>query len=730
MYASRVRRRFATVVCTAAVSVALVPSMAGAQSAPSKAAPLSPPSLPGSVAPALMPLPASMERGAGEMRLDGNFAIVLEGYREPRLDRAVRRLQQRIERETGLIFLASKGQARSLLTVRTAGAGKPVQELGEDESYTLNVATGGATLTAPNPLGVLRGMQTFLQLIHQKKDSQDKDSFVLDAVTIRDKPRFPWRGLMLDSSRHFQPMPQVLQELDAMEMVKMNVFHWHLSDDQGFRAESHRYPKLQTMGSDGNFYTQAEMREVVEYARDLGIRVVPEFDMPGHARSWFVGYPELAALPGPYTVVHHYTVEDFQHPDPKQDAAMDPSKEEVYRFLDGFLAEMTALFPDHYFHIGGDECDGKQWDATPHVQEFMKAHGMKDDPALQAYFTGRLQKLVTKHGKIPIGWDEVLQPDTPKDVVIHSWRGQRSLFQAASRGYRGILSAGFYIDLNQPASQHYLVDPVVLPPPDKNDPTAKGVTVPEHLTSEQEARILGGEATEWTEYITPEILSNRVWPRSAAIAERFWSPQATRDVASLYTRLGWISHELQMQGVNNGVVMPGMVERIAGTSATDRLMVLAAMVQPPLDYTRESVPGQAYDEIRPLIHLVDAVPAESTTARHCAELAHAVAQGTATPAQHAELRAWLMLWAGNDAELAPALQESSLTTDLAEISRNLSRTAVIGLGALDRIEASGKERSRTTAQTQAELKELERLTPAALRNMAVAPVEELVAARP
>ncbi|WP_158615520.1 beta-N-acetylhexosaminidase [Acidipila sp. EB88] len=682
------------------------------------------PVLPQSVAPALMPLPASVERGTGTMRLDQNFKIVLEGYREARLDRAAARLQERIERATGIILLPQATGAQSTLTVRTTRASKPVQALDEDESYTLEVTSAGATLTAPNPLGVLRGMQTFLQLIHQ-----DTQGFVLDAITVRDKPRFAWRGLMLDSSRHFQPMPQVLQQLDAMEMVKLNVFHWHLSDDQGFRVESHRYPKLQAQGSDGRFYTQEDIRKVVAYARDRGIRVIPEFDMPGHARSWFVGYPELAALPGPYNIVHHETVDDFEHPDPKQDGAMDPTKEQVYRFLDGFLGEMTALFPDQYFHIGGDECDGKQWDATPHVQDFMKAHGIKDDPALQAYFTGRLQKLVTRHHKIAIGWDEVLQPDTPKDVVIQSWRGQRSLFQAASRGNRSILSAGYYIDLNQPASQHYLVDPLVLPPFNPNDPTGKGVEVPTHLTPEQEASILGGEATEWTEYITPEILSNRVWPRTAAIAERLWSPQSNRDVADMYTRLGWVAHELRMQGIENGGLLQGMTERLAGTTGIDHLMVLAAMVQPPVDYTRE-VAGQAYDQLRPLTHLADSIPAESDTARHFAELAHAVATGTATAAQHVEARAWLTLWADNDAALAPMLDRTALTIELQEPSRNLARTAIIGLQALDRIEGHGKGNSENTAKQQQELETFDKLTPAALRNMAVAPVKELVAAKP
>ena len=672
-----------------------------------------------------MPLPSNMERTAGNMQLDGNFSIVLKGYSDARLDRAASRLRQRISRETGINFLAADAVG-NILTVLTHGAGKPVQELGEDESYTLNISSKAATLTAPNPLGALRGMQTFLQLIRL-----DKRGFALDAVTIHDQPRFPWRGLMLDSSRHFQPMPQVLEELDAMEMFKMNVFHWHLSDDQGFRAESLVYPRLQRMGSDGNFYTQAEIREVVAYARDRGIRVVPEFDIPAHARSWFVGYPELAALPGPYTVLHQFTADDdFEHPDPKQDAAMDPTKEEVYRFLDGFLGEITALFPDHFFHIGGDECDGKQWDVTPHVQQFMKAHQIKDNPALQAYFTGRVQKLVTKHGKVTIGWDEVLQPNTPEDVVIQSWRGQRSLFQAASRGYRGILSAGYYIDLNQPASQHYLADPTVLPAETEGDPTAKGIDVPKHLTAEEEARILGGEATEWTEYITPEILSNRVWPRAAAIAERLWSPQADRDVPGMYARLGWISHQLRMQGVVNGSVMQGMVERMAGDTAIRQLLVLAATLQPPLDYNREMVHGQAYDEIRPLNGMVDAVPAESDTARHFTELAHAVATGRATPAQHVETRAWLTLWAANDAELAPMLGAHALTAELAPVSRNLSQTAAIGLKALDSIERGTRQTGDLRARQEYDLMEMEKLTPAALRNMVVAPVRELVNATP
>ncbi len=679
-----------------------------------------PPSAAPSYAPALMPLPAAMTAGSGATAIDGSFSVVFEGYREPRLERAVDRMLHNLNRETGIPFLADTPGQHARLTLRTAGPSKPVQELGEDESYKLEVTPTGAVLSAPNPLGAMHGLATFLQLVHSTPNG-----FAVDAVSITDRPRFPWRGLMLDSSRHFMPLPKVLETMDGMEAVKMNVFHWHLSDDQGFRVESKRFPKLQGMGSDGLFYTQQQIRDTIAYAQDRGIRVIPEFDMPGHSRSWFPGYPELAAGPGPYTIMHRYDV-DPKTPVLQNDPAMDPTKEEVYKFLDGFIAEMAALFPDHYFHVGGDEVDGKQWDANAQIQTFMKAHGMKDDAALQAYFTERVQKLVTKHGKVTVGWDEVLQPDTPKDVVIQSWRGQRSLFLAASRGYRGILSAGYYIDLNQPASQHYLVDPLMLPPGAENDPTAKGVEVPEHLTPEQEARILGGETTEWTEFITPEILSNRVWPRSAAIAERFWSPQNTRDVTSMYTRLGWVSHQLRLEGVPNGRVQADMLERIAGRTPTDRLLVLAAVVQPPTDYNREAV--ETYDETNPLNHLVDAVPAESEVARRFAELAHAIATGTATPAQHAEARAWLTLWAANDAVLAPTLGGSPLAVELVPLSHNLARTATIGLAALDRLEGRGGE-ATTVAQEQTELKGMEALV-AVLRNMAVAPVEEMVAATP
>src|SRR5271165_920354 len=373
----------------------------------------------------LMPLPAKTQQGSGSLKIDAGFTLVFTGYREERLDRAGQRFLVQLNRETGLVFGHGPVDApKATLVVTTYQAGKAVQELGEAESYRLEVTPAGAKLHAGNPLGTLHGLQTFLQLV-----SVTADGFAAPPVSIQDQPRFPWRGLMIDASRHFIPVPVLKRNLDGMEAVKLNVFHWHLSDNEGFRVESKKFPKLQEEGSDNLYYTQDEIRDLITYARDRGIRVVPEFDMPGHSTAWFVGYPELASGPGPYQLERKWGVFD---------PAMDPTNEKTYKFLNDFIAEMAKLFPDHYFHIGGDEVNGKEWDANPKIQEFMKSHNIKDNVAMQAYFSQHVQELVVKHGKTPVGWDEIFVPGVSKNIVIHSWRGPDALAAAAKQGYSGI----------------------------------------------------------------------------------------------------------------------------------------------------------------------------------------------------------------------------------------------------------------------------------------------------
>ncbi|HEX8871257.1 MAG TPA: family 20 glycosylhydrolase, partial [Candidatus Acidoferrum sp.] len=455
----------------------------------------------------LMPMPARIELGNGALKIDREFSVTFAGYREARLDRVGQRFLAQLHKQTGIVFVAAAAEpSKATLVVTTKQASKPVQELGEDESYVLDVTPAGAKLDAANPLGVLRGLQTFLQLV-----AMTPEGFALPAVHIQDQPRFPWRGLLIYSGRHFIPVEVLKRNLDGMEAVKMNVFHWHVSDNQGFRVESRKYPKLHEQGSDGLFYTQEQIRDFVAYARDRGIRIVPEFDMPGHTTSWFVGHPELASGGGPYTIERRWGVFD---------PAMDPTNEGTYKFLNEFLSEMTKLFPDAFFHIGGDEVNGKAWQQNPKIQEYMKAHGIADSQALQAYFSRRVQELVAKHGKIPVGWDEVLIPGVPKNIVIQSWHGPESLIAAAKQGYRGILSGGYYLDLGWSAARHYAEDPM-----------GGGAA---ELTADQKQLILGGESCMWSEFVSAENIDSRVWPRNAAIAERLWSAENVTDPASMY----------------------------------------------------------------------------------------------------------------------------------------------------------------------------------------------------
>ncbi|MGH8252400.1 MAG: family 20 glycosylhydrolase [Steroidobacteraceae bacterium] len=593
----------------------------------------------------MMPWPAHVAPGNGEFAIDGSFGIRLSGYREPRLERAQQRFLDVLSRATGIPLWREARINSARFTVETAAPSAPVQRLGEDESYHLEVTATGVRLAAPNPLGVLRGLQTFLQLVRVTPAG-----FSVPAVIIDDVPRFPWRGLLIDAGHRFVPVEVIKRNLDGMEAVKLDVFHWRFADDQGFHIESKVFPLLQQQGSGGVYYTQDEVREVVAYARDRGIRVVPEFDMPCHAGSWFAGYPQLAGG------------RDAQH-----SSAMDPTREETYRFLARFIAEMAALFPDEVFHTGGDECDPSQWTANPRILEWMHAHAIADGAALQDRFTTRVHGLVAAQHKTMAGWDEVLRTGTPTDVIIQSWRGSDALAAAARRGNRGVLSFGYYIDLNQSAAEHYRVDPL-----DGDADT---------LDETQRARVLGGEPTMWTDVLSHENIDNRIWPRTAAIAERLWSPRDVQDTDSMYERMAIVSQQLVYHGLRPGLVLDDMLQRMTGQADPAALKVLAAVVQPPRNYERQSL--REYSDFTPLNRLVDAVPPESETARAFGKLVGRIAAGKGRPDDWEQAQRWLALWRDNDAALQPQLAHSFLTQELAPLSRNLADVARLGLQALD-----------------------------------------------
>ena len=611
----------------------------------------------------VMPLPAHVQVTGGVLKIEEGFTLSFSGYREARLDRAAQRFETQMARQTGIPFRAivAKDPSKATLLITTDHESKAVQELGEDESYSLEVAPAGAKLHAANPLGTLRGLQTFLQLV-----SVTANGFAAPAVSIQDEPRFPWRGLMIDSSRHFIPLEVIKRNIDGLEAVKMNVFHWHLSDNQGFRVESHKLPKLQENGSDGLYYTQEEIRDVIAYARDRGVRVMPEFDMPGHSTAWFVGYPELASGKGPYQIARKWGVFD---------PAMDPTNEKTYKFLNELIGEMAKLFPDQFFHIGGDEVNGKEWDANPNIQAFMQAHGIKNNEGLQAYFSQHVQDLVVKHGKTPVGWDEILVPGVAKTIVIQSWRGADSLAAAARMGYRGILSNGYYIDLGWSAARHYAVDPM------------GGAAA--SLTAEEKERILGGESTMWSEYVGPENIDSRIWPRNAAIAERFWSPQGTVDVASMYQRMEAESKRLEWLGLTHRSLQRKMVQRMAGTATPSELASLGTLteaLEPVKDYTREENAATEPTSQTPLNRVVDAVQPESEVSRRFSVgVDQFVASSCKDALKAAELRAQLTLWAGNDARLQSLAERSFLVQEARPASSALSQAAELALNALDRL---------------------------------------------
>ena len=607
----------------------------------------------------LMPLPASVQPGSGQLLIGPGLNISLQGHCDSRVERAADRFLQALTKRTGIPLRRNADDSNATFIVTCGAAGPKVQVLGEDESYRLEVTASGVHLAAPNPLGVMHGFQTFLQLVQV-----GQEGIVAPAVTIDDRPRFPWRGLMIDASRHFMPVEVIRRNLDGMEAVKLNVLHWHLSDDQGFRVESKKLPKFQQMSSEGMFYTQDEIKEVIEYARDRGIRVVPEFDMPGHSASWFVAYPELSSGPGPYQVEHKWGVFD---------PAMDPTRDYTYRFLDDLIGEMTRLFPDQYFHIGGDEVNGKAWSKNPKIQKFKAKRGFKNNHDLQAYFNERLQQIVKRHGKIMEGWDEVLHPDLPKEIVVQSWRGQKSLAEAARQGYRGLLSSGYYLDLMQPASQHYAVEPLA--------GAAAG------LGPEEQQKILGGEACMWAEFVTPVNVDGRIWPRAAAVAERLWSAQEVRDLNSMYSRLRKISADLEWLDLTHESSYRLMLERLSGANDIHALKVLADVVEPVKGYARTK--ARDYNSSTPLNRLVDAVHPESDKARDFAGLTGRLLDHSAKPEEMDEMRKWLTAWRDNHRQLEPVLNSNALLQEIVPISRDLESVAAAGLQALDYLNAGG-----------------------------------------
>ncbi len=661
----------------------------------------------------LMPVPAELGQDEGRFRLTEDFTITVSGPASNRAYDGSTRMLRRLSGRTGLFF------SQDFIGPDDITSGAPAELkwsrvgqviLSENESYTLEVTADNISLSAGTDIGIIRGLETLLQLL-----ALDREGYYFPAVRIEDAPRFPWRGLLIEVGCHFMPVDVIKRNLDGMAAVKLNVLHWHLSEDQGFRVESKTYPGLHQLGSDGFYYTQEQIRDVIAYADARGIRVMPEFDIPGHATSWLVGYPDLASAPGPYTIERKFGIFD---------PTMDPTRETTYAFLDAFFKEMTALFPDQFLHIGGDEVNGNQWNANPHIQAFMREHQLADNHALQNHFNRRILEILTKYDRKLVGWDEIFHPAMPTNIVIHSWRGQEALVEAARQGYQSILSNGYYIDLIQPTDYHYLNDPI----PGRTE-----------LTDKEQANILGGEATMWAEFITPETIDSRIWPRLAAIAERLWSPAHVRDVDDMYRRLDVISFELEELGLTHEKNYPMMLRRLTNNADIGALMVLVDVIEPVKIYNRPT--QREYTSYSPLTRTVDAARPDARVARNFRRLVDEyLSEREARPAARKrlfgfgrkersaradELAAWLELWQANHARLKVIIDRSPVLKEIETLSADLASIAALGTEALNILEA-GKTASPEWVEGKRKILEAARKPRGQVELMVINAIDALV----
>lgn len=473
------------------------------------------------------------------------------------------------------------------------------------EHYALEVGQTGATLRASSLPGFIYGIQTLKQLLPAAVyggEAASSDKWEIPCVSIEDAPRFGYRGLHLDVARHFFDTKQVEKVIDMMVEHKLNTLHWHLTEDQGWRIEIKRYPKLTEFGSKrkgtmiekqwgscdnvpyGGYYTQDEIREVVAYAAARGITVVPEIDLPGHMLAALACYPELGCTGGPYEVETGWGVfEDV----------LCPGKEKTFEFLENVLTEVMELFPSEYIHIGGDECPKTRWEKCPACQARIKALGLKDDDRhsaehyLQSYVTARIEKFLNEHGRRIIGWDEILEGELAPNATVMSWRGTEGGIYAAKMGHDAIMTPTTYCYLDYCQASDPENEPLNIGGYVPVEKLYSYEPVPDSLVNDYGKYIIGVQANLWTEYIpTNEQLEYMLLPRVAALSEVQWCDRGTRE----WTRFAQaLPHMLQIydhMGLNYATTVfgvTGLTEKNAETGAEE--IVLSTIDQTPIHYT-------------------------------------------------------------------------------------------------------------------------------------------------
>ncbi|GAB3731336.1 beta-N-acetylhexosaminidase [Spirosoma lituiforme] len=507
---------------------------------------------------AILPKPTQLEAGKGSYTLPNTIPIGVQSANSE-VSRIAQVLANQLAKATGFSPVITAGSAPKGISCVEA-KGKNVGA----EGYTLSVSPRQIVITAEQPQGFFYGVQSLLQLMPAAVFSPTKVTGVtwtVPACTIVDKPRYGYRGSMLDVGRYFYPVPFIKKYIDLLALHKMNTFHWHLTEDQGWRIEIKKYPKLTSVSSTrkktmaghyrdhaydnkpyGGFYTQDEVRDVVKYAQDRYITVIPEIEMPGHSVAVLAAYPELES--------NADKILDVSYTWGVHDDVLFP-REETFTFLENVLTEVMGLFPSQYIHIGGDECPKTQWKQSRFCQALMKEKGLKDEHELQSYFIQRIDKFVSSKGRRIIGWDEILEGGLSPNATVMSWRGIDGGIAAARQNHDVVMSPTTYCYLD-----YYQADP-------KTQPVTIGGLLPlekvysfnpsvsDSLTTEQSKHILGVQANVWSEYLpTTHSVEYMAYPRLIALAETGWTPQASRNIDDFKQRLDIHKKRLDYLNVN------------------------------------------------------------------------------------------------------------------------------------------------------------------------------------
>lgn len=492
----------------------------------------------------IIPAPVSMLKEEGNFTIDTNTAIIFP-VKEKELFQAAQFFNGFIRNISGYSLPLNTEKEKSVsLEI------KPTKKIG-DEGYLLEVSPGSIKITANKKEGILYGMQSLFQTLPQIRTNA---ALTIPCIKITDYPRFKWRGMHLDVSRHFFSPEMIKEYIDLMAAYKFNTFHWHLCDAQGWRLEIKRYPKLTSIGAwrperrginwrevepakegetanYGGYYTQQQVQEIVAYAKERNITIVPEIEMPGHSAAALAAYPELSCTRQPQRVPTGRVRAGAQQNN------YCAGNDSVFSFLENVLTEVMQLFPSEYIHVGGDEVNKTSWENCPKCQALKKKLGLKDENELQSYFIQRIEKFLTAHHRKLIGWDEILEGGLAPEAAVMSWRGEAGGIQAAKIHHKVVMSPGkpLYFD-------KYQAGPFGEPPAIGGFNTAKMVydydPVPGELSKKGSRYILGAQANVWTEFIsTREHLEYMILPRMLALSEVVWTPPAKKNYTDFYYRL-------------------------------------------------------------------------------------------------------------------------------------------------------------------------------------------------